>query len=151
MVGFTLDKLFISALIGKKIRTKSLNFPHYLSKPEKDPRDIAKAGKEAKYGYPSCLLCMENEGYAGHFSHPARQNHRLIPISWMGRVKYMKEKTKLLASCGAIVLVVAGICLGVFNLNHSGSIQADGVVEEKNVELPTTTMCNMTIENADNK
>ena len=47
-----------------------------LSKPEKDPRDIAKAGKAKKSGYPSCLLCKENEGYAGHLSHPARQNHR---------------------------------------------------------------------------
>lgn len=52
-----------------------------LSKPEKDPRDIAKAGQAAKSGYPSCLLCKENEGYAGHFSHPARQNHRIIPIT----------------------------------------------------------------------
>lgn len=51
-----------------------------LSKPEKDPRDIAKAGQIKKSGYPSCLLCKENEGYAGHFSHPARQNHRIIPI-----------------------------------------------------------------------
>lgn len=52
-----------------------------LSKPEKDPRDIAKAGQAKKSGYPSCLLCRENEGYAGHFSHPARQNHRIIPIT----------------------------------------------------------------------
>lgn len=52
-----------------------------LSKPEKDPRDIAKAGQTKKSGYPSCLLCKENEGYAGHFSHPARQNHRIIPIA----------------------------------------------------------------------
>lgn len=55
-----------------------------LSKPEKDPRDIAKAGAAKKSGYPSCLLCMENEGYAGHLSHPARQNHRIIPISLDG-------------------------------------------------------------------
>ncbi|SNU05015.1 UTP-hexose-1-phosphate uridylyltransferase [Lachnospiraceae bacterium] len=52
-----------------------------LSKPEKDPRDIAAAGKAKKSGYPACLLCMENEGYAGHFTHPARQNHRIIPIT----------------------------------------------------------------------
>lgn len=51
-----------------------------LSKPEKDPREIAKAGQAKRSGYPSCLLCMENEGYAGHYSHPARQNHRIIPI-----------------------------------------------------------------------
>ena len=51
-----------------------------LSKPEKDPRDIAKAGVAKKSGYPACLLCRENEGYAGHMGHPARQNHRIIPI-----------------------------------------------------------------------
>ncbi len=55
-----------------------------LSKPEKDPRDIAAAGKAKKSGYPACLLCKENEGYAGHISHPARQNHRIIPISLCG-------------------------------------------------------------------
>lgn len=55
-----------------------------LSKPEKDPRDIAKAGQAKKSGYPSCLLCKENEGYAGHFSHPARQNHRIIPLTLRG-------------------------------------------------------------------
>lgn len=61
-----------------------------LSKPEKDPRDIAKAGKAAKSGYPSCLLCMENEGYSGHMSHPARQNHRLIPIMLSGEDYYLQ-------------------------------------------------------------
>lgn len=55
-----------------------------LSKPEKDPRDIAKAAKAKKSGYPSCLLCMENEGYAGHATHPARQNHRIIPLQLAG-------------------------------------------------------------------
>lgn len=61
-----------------------------LSKPEKDPRDIAKAGKAKKSGYPSCLLCMENEGYAGHFSHPARQNHRIIPIKLDGEDYFLQ-------------------------------------------------------------
>lgn len=61
-----------------------------LSKPEKDPRDIAKAGKAAKSGYPSCLLCMENEGYAGHMTHPARQNHRLVPITLSGEEYYLQ-------------------------------------------------------------
>ena len=51
-----------------------------LSKPEKDPKAIAAAGKAKASGYPKCLLCAENEGYAGHLSHPARQNHRIIPI-----------------------------------------------------------------------
>ncbi len=61
-----------------------------LSKPEKDPRDIAKAGTAKKSGYPSCLLCMENEGYAGHFSHPARQNHRIIPLTLAGENYYLQ-------------------------------------------------------------
>lgn len=61
-----------------------------LSKPEKDPRDIAKAGKAKATGYPSCLLCRENEGYAGHFSHPARQNHRIIPITLGGEPYYLQ-------------------------------------------------------------
>ena len=52
-----------------------------LSKPEKDPRDIAKAGQAKKSGYPACLLCKENVGYAGRVNHPARQNHRIIPLT----------------------------------------------------------------------
>jgi len=61
-----------------------------LSKPEKDPREIAKAGQAKKSGYPSCLLCMENEGYAGHYSHPARQNHRIIPIRLDGEAYFLQ-------------------------------------------------------------
>lgn len=55
-----------------------------LSKPEKDPRDISRTSEPKTFSYPSCLLCKENEGYAGHFSHPARQNHRIIPITLGG-------------------------------------------------------------------
>lgn len=61
-----------------------------LSKPEKDPREIAKAGMAKKSGYPACLLCRENEGYAGHYSHPARQNHRIIPMELDGEKYYMQ-------------------------------------------------------------
>ncbi len=52
-----------------------------LSKPEKDPKAIAKAKTVKASGYPKCLLCKENEGFAGTVSHPARQNHRIIPIT----------------------------------------------------------------------
>ena len=52
-----------------------------LSKPEKDPKAIAAAKLAKQSGYPKCLLCMENEGYAGRTNHPARQNHRVIPIT----------------------------------------------------------------------
>ncbi len=61
-----------------------------LSKPEKDPRDIAKAASVKKNEYPKCLLCEENEGYAGHFSHPARQNHRIIPLNLGGQEYYLQ-------------------------------------------------------------
>ena len=52
-----------------------------LSKPEKDPKAIAAALKMKSSCFPKCLLCMENEGYAGHMNHPARENHRIIPIT----------------------------------------------------------------------
>lgn len=51
-----------------------------LSKPEKDPKAIAAAKNAGQSGYPKCLLCMENVGYAGRVDHPARQNHRVIPV-----------------------------------------------------------------------
>lgn len=52
-----------------------------LSKPEKDPLAIAAARTAKTSSYPKCQLCMENEGYAGHLNHPARENHRIIPIT----------------------------------------------------------------------
>ena len=56
-----------------------------LSKPEKDPKAIAAAKLAPQSGYPKCLLCRENEGYAGRMNHPARQNHRIIPINMGGK------------------------------------------------------------------
>ena len=52
-----------------------------LSKPEKDPKAIAAARNAKNSAYPKCQLCMENEGYAGRTNHPARENHRIIPIT----------------------------------------------------------------------
>ena len=52
-----------------------------LSKPEKDPKAIAAARNAKANAYPKCQLCMENEGYAGRLNHPARENHRIIPIT----------------------------------------------------------------------
>lgn len=52
-----------------------------LSKPEKDPKAIAAAKNAPQSAYPKCQLCMENEGYAGRVDHPARENHRIIPIT----------------------------------------------------------------------
>ena len=55
-----------------------------LSKPEKDPKAIAAAGKAKASGYPKCLLCREAEGYAGRLDYPGRANHRLIPLKLNG-------------------------------------------------------------------
>ena len=55
-----------------------------LSKPEKDPKAIAAARNLPVSNYPRCLLCAENEGYAGRVNHPARQNHRVVPITING-------------------------------------------------------------------
>lgn len=55
-----------------------------LSKPEKDPRAIAAAKNAPQSSYPKCQLCAENEGYRGRMNHPARQNHRIVPITIAG-------------------------------------------------------------------
>ena len=55
-----------------------------LSKPEKDPKAIAAARNAKQSGYPKCQLCWENEGYSGRVDHPARENHRIIPVTING-------------------------------------------------------------------
>ncbi len=66
-----------------KARTKygNLDITINMSKPEKDPKDIAAALHAKASSYPKCLLCKENEGYAGRINHPARQTIRLIPLN----------------------------------------------------------------------
>ena len=59
----------------------SLDITINLSKPEKDPKAIAAARNAKQSSYPKCQLCKENEGYAGRVNHPARQNHRIIPVT----------------------------------------------------------------------
>lgn len=61
-----------------------------LSKPEKDPKAIAAAKLMPQSSYPKCLLCKENEGYAGRVNHPARQNHRVIPVTINGSRWFMQ-------------------------------------------------------------
>ena len=56
-----------------------------LSKPEKDPKAIAAAKNAKQSGYPKCLLCYENVGYAGRVNSPARHNHRIIPVKIDGQ------------------------------------------------------------------
>lgn len=61
-----------------------------LSKPEKDPRDIAAALQKKSADYPKCMLCRENAGYAGRPGYPARHNHRVIPLSLHGERWYFQ-------------------------------------------------------------
>lgn len=61
-----------------------------LSKPEKDPEEIAKAKLARQSGYPECLLCVQNIGYAGNLNHPARQNLRAIPLTLAGEQWYFQ-------------------------------------------------------------
>ena len=76
--------------IAKDIKWKTeteygeLDITINLSKPEKDPKAIAAAKHAKQSGYPKCLLCPENVGYAGRLNHPARQNHRIIPVDICG-------------------------------------------------------------------
>lgn len=61
-----------------------------LSKPEKDPREIAEAKNNKNVKYPKCLLCLENVGYQGRTDHYARQNHRVIPLRLAGEQWYFQ-------------------------------------------------------------
>jgi UDPglucose--hexose-1-phosphate uridylyltransferase len=61
-----------------------------LSKPEKDPRSIELERSVKKTDYPKCLLCVENEGYAGRIGHPARSNHRLIRVNLVEKTWYLQ-------------------------------------------------------------
>ena len=80
-----------------------------LSKPEKDPKAIAAAGAAPVSGYPRCMLCAENEGYAGRINHPARQNHRIIPIKLDGADWFMQYSPYVYYNEHCIV----------FNANHT--------------------------------
>ncbi len=88
---FSQDTNYIRAdRIAKDMRWKvegkygELDITVNLSKPEKDPRAIAAAKLAPQSGYPKCQLCAENEGYAGRMNHPARQNHRTVPVTVNG-------------------------------------------------------------------
>lgn len=61
-----------------------------LSKPEKDPNSIAREREMQQTAYPKCLLCIENEGYAGRIGHPARSNHRMVRVNLLDRKWYLQ-------------------------------------------------------------
>ena len=94
---FSKDSNYIrTARVAKDLRWKvetdygELDLTINLSKPEKDPKLIARAKNMPASLYPSCLLCCENVGYAGHLNHPARQNHRIIPLTLQDENWYLQ-------------------------------------------------------------
>ena len=95
--GFSMDTNYIRRdRIQKDIKWQTeteygcLDITINLSKPEKDPKAIAAAKNAAQTGYPKCQLCRENEGYAGRADHPARENHRVIPLRLDGADWYLQ-------------------------------------------------------------
>lgn len=75
-----------------------------LSKPEKDPKEIAQARQSTSNHYPKCALCMENEGYQGHLNHAARQNHRIIRFDLNGEIYGLQYSPYLYYQEHAIIL-----------------------------------------------
>ena len=95
--GFSQDTNYIRMdRIARDVQWKAeteygeLDITINLSKPEKDPKAIAAARNAVVSSYPKCQLCAENEGYAGRVDHPARQNHRMIPITINGSPWYLQ-------------------------------------------------------------
>lgn len=75
-----------------------------LSKPEKDPRDIAAQRNAPKTGYPKCMLCAENPGYAGRVGFPARQDHRMLPLLLDGKLWFFQYSPYLYYNEHCIVI-----------------------------------------------
>ncbi|WP_226581275.1 UDP-glucose--hexose-1-phosphate uridylyltransferase [Halobacillus litoralis] len=75
-----------------------------LSKPEKDPKAIAAAKAQKDTKYPDCLLCKENVGYAGRLDHPARDNHRIIPVDLEGEHWFLQYSPYVYYNEHAIIL-----------------------------------------------
>jgi UDPglucose--hexose-1-phosphate uridylyltransferase len=75
-----------------------------LTKPEKDPREIAALKNAPQVGYPKCLLCPENVGYAGRVNHPARQSHRTLPVELGGESWYFQYSPYVYYNQHCIVL-----------------------------------------------
>ena len=106
-----------------------------LSKPEKDPKAIAAAKNAPQTAYPKCQLCMENQGYAGRTNHPARQNHRILPITNILFSSYSGTDFVCLVVVVVVVVVVEvsfDIEVGVLSLNNiEAEFNVDSIVQIK--------------------
>ena len=84
-----------------------------LSKPEKDPKSIAAQGSAVSENYPKCLLCYENIGYGGHSGHPARHNHRVIPLRLSGEEWFLQYSPYVYYNEHAIVINQAHVPMAI--------------------------------------
>ena len=111
-----------------------------LSKPEKDPRDIAAQRNAPQVGYPACMLCVENPGYAGRIGFPARQNHRMIPLTLNGETWHLQYSPYLYYPEHCIVLNDTHrpmrICEGTFDSLFDFVSQFPGYMLGSNADLP---------------
>ena len=85
-----MDRIAKNMTWKTKTQYGNLDLTVNLSKPEKDPKAIAAAKLIPAPNYPKCLLCKENEGFSGSLKHPARQNHRMIPITLQNELWYLQ-------------------------------------------------------------
>lgn len=111
-----------------------------LSKPEKDPKEIAKLKNAPQVGYPKCMLCKENPGYAGRADFPARQNHRMIPLRLDGQDWFLQYSPYLYYNEHCIVLnsqhVPMKIDRGTFRRLFDFVEQFPGYFLGSNADLP---------------
>ena len=111
-----------------------------LSKPEKDPKEIAKLKNAPQVGYPKCMLCPENPGYAGRANFPARQNHRMIPLKLAGQDWFVQYSPYLYYNEHCIVLnsqhVPMKIDRGTFERLFDFVGQFPGYFLGSNADLP---------------
>jgi len=98
-----------------KVQTQygELDLTINLSKPEKDPKTIALAKLMPSSGYPKCVLCKENVGYAGHLAHPARQNHRIVPVELNSEQWYLQYSPYVYYNEHCIVLTEAHVPMSI--------------------------------------
>ena len=82
-----------------------------LTKPEKDPKTIALERLQPSASYPKCMLCIENIGYAGRVNFPARQNHRVVPISLCGERWYLQYSPYVYYNEHCICLLYTSRCV----------------------------------------
>lgn len=111
-----------------------------LAKPEKDPRDIIAAGKRKASGYPACLLCPQNEGYAGRIDHPGRQNLRLIGVDLAAENWFLQYSPYLYYTEHCIVLSSAHVPMKLTRATFTRLLEFVGQFPEyfvgSNADLP---------------